>query len=437
MYRNASPGTVLAAVLLIGLTSLAFAQQSEAPADSFTKSRLHDMLHQTEREVKANYYDPTFHGIDIEGNYRKYDALIDKVNSQGEGFRVIAGFLSDFHDSHLFFIPPPRPYRYETGYRAQIIGDNEYVTQVRPGSDAAEKVSPGDRIVHFNGYIVNRASEHSMMSYYHYLAPAVAVQLDLSSPEGKSSKVVVNSKLVPRKLVVSDASDIDEIIRDEEGDMKLEHDRTVEIGDVMIWKMSEFGDNQVDAIIKRANHHKALIVDLRGNPGGAVDTLKSIVGHLFDHDVKLFDEVSRKQTKTITAKSFGDRAFTGKLIVLVDSHSASCSELMSRVVQLEHRGTIVGDLSAGAVMESRQYPEEVGGDFKAYYALSITMANVLMSDGKSVEKVGVMPDERILPSGDDLYNQRDPVLARAIVLAGGQIDPTAAGKLFPFQWPSM
>jgi len=55
---------------------------------------------------------------------------------------------------------------------------------------------------------------------------------------------------------------------------------------------------------------------------------------------------------------------------------------------------------------------------------------VIMSDGASLEKVGVVPDEIVLPSPADLAGSRDPVLARAIALAGGSMTLDQAGRLF-------
>jgi carboxyl-terminal processing protease len=130
----------------------------------------------------------------------------------------------------------------------------------------------------------------------------------------------------------------------------------------------------------------------------------------------------------------GDQAFAGKIIVLVDSQSASAAELFARVVQLEHRGTVLGDHSSGSVMEAREYSYSQGLDTQFYYGFSVTDADLIMGDGKSLEHTGVTPDEIILPTGQDLAVGRDPVLARASELGGAKLDPAQAGKMFPFEW---
>jgi C-terminal processing protease CtpA/Prc len=103
-------------------------------------------------------------------------------------------------------------------------------------------------------------------------------------------------------------------------------------------------------------------------------------------------------------------------------------------VQLEKRGTVMGDRSAGAVMETQFLSFAQGGETAIFYSVAVTDADLVMTDGKSLEGVGVKPDEQSLPTPLDLAAGRDPVLAQAARLAGLSLDPVAAGKLFPFEW---
>src|SRR5581483_8621223 len=155
--------------------------------------------------------------------------------------------------------------------------------------------------------------------------------------------------------------------------------------------------------MKDVRKHQTLILDLRGNPGGYVKTLERMVAGVMDHDVTIAKRVGRKSDlKPQLAKTRGSSAFAGKLIVLIDSRSASAAELFARVVQLEKRGTVLGDRSSGSVMEARHYSFHQGTNTEIFYGASITEADLIMADGKSLEHNGVVPDEVVLPTAADL-----------------------------------
>ncbi len=109
-------------------------------------------------------------------------------------------------------------------------------------------------------------------------------------------------------------------------------------------------------MMKQVGGHKKMILDLRGNGGGYLKALAHLTGYFFDRDIKIGDEKLRDKTQELVAKSQKEKVYQGELIVLVDSDSASASEMFSGMIQLEKRGKIVGDVTAGAVMASYSIP---------------------------------------------------------------------------------
>jgi carboxyl-terminal processing protease len=193
-------------------------------------------------------------------------------------------------------------------------------------------------------------------------------------------------------------------------------------------------ESALDSMMSKARSHKSLILDLRENSGGSVEILKRLVGHFFEKDVKIGDQKMRKTTKPLLAKTRGTDYFKGNLIVLTSNRSASASETFARTIQLEDRGKVIGDRSAGAVMEGKFFDMSLGAGTTLYYAMNITVADMLMPDGKSLEKNGIIPDVMMIPSGSDIAQHRDPVLSYAARLAGVDIAPEKAGTFFPFDW---
>lgn len=104
------------------------------------------------------------------------------------------------------------------------------------------------------------------------------------------------------------------------------------------------------------------------------------------------------------------------------------------MLQIEKRGVVLGDRTAGAVTRAVQRTYTLGLDQLIVYGASITDADLLTSNGERLEGRGVTPDELILPSPQDLFAGRDPVLARAAELVGMGISSEDAGKMFPGAW---
>jgi C-terminal processing protease CtpA/Prc len=428
-----------ATLLLASIPSASLLSQQKM--DNFNRDRARAILRDAYDNVKKHYYDTKFHGLDLDARYHQFDQKIADAGSLSQSFGVIAGFLDGLNDSHTFFRPPARPYRVDYGFRLQMYGKDCFVTRVRPGTDAESKLHPGDQILGYNKFDVNRTNFWKMSYYFNNLAPQKASMLEIREPNGQSQQLTVDAKVRELKRVVDltgqdGGGDLWEMIREEQNSDHIVRQRWVDAGDVMIWKMPEFrlDDREVDRIFGDARKHKTLIMDLRGNPGGYVVTLERILGNLFDHDLKVADRVGRKELKPEIAKTRGGDIFTGQLIVLADSASASAAELFPRVIQLEHRGTIIGDQTSGMVMEALPYYGSQGVDTKIFYGFSITEADLTMKDGKSLEHTGVTPDEIVIPTAKDLADGSDPVLARAFALAGHKVDPVAAGKMFPFEW---
>ncbi|HMH45046.1 MAG TPA: S41 family peptidase [Pyrinomonadaceae bacterium] len=406
-------------------------------ASSYEKSRGQMMLDQVRGDIKSSYYDPDFHGINLETNFKEASEKIKNAQSPGQVMGIIAQAVLNLNDSHTFFIPPQRQADTDYGLDLQAIGDDVYVVKVKEKSDAEAKgIKVGDFVHLIDGYQPVRANLWKLVYLYYALRPQPGMHIAVSSPGGEPRQMDIIAKVTDRKRIdLTSYVDFMDLVREsenEESKRKKSH-RLQELGDLLIWKMPSFNlsADEVDALMDKARAHKKLILDLRGNSGGYEETLLRMIGNLFDHDIKVGDIQRRKESKALTAKSRGEKTFNGQLIVLVDSVSASSAEILAKVVQVEKRGTIIGDHTAGAVMRARVYQHEVGVTSAAFFALSVTDADVKMTDGKTLEGTGVMPDTIMLPTGADLAAKGDPVLAYAAKLVGVSIDAAKAGALFP------
>jgi carboxyl-terminal processing protease len=424
-----------ACLLLLGATPVF--SQSFSNQD---RDRGLTMLKTVKEDIRKNYYDPAFRGIDIDARFKQAEDKMKLTKSNAEVFGIIAQALLDFNDSHTSFVPPQRSARIDYGWLMKTFGNTCYVTEVKPHSDAdAKGLKPGDLVQSIDGIHPNRANLWVFYYLYYQLAPRPVVKMVVQSPGEQARQLEINPRIQTGKKTVdlTETMDVNRLLREEEDEDVLNAHRFIEFGsELLVWKMPHFDltRDEVDEIVDKAKKHKALILDLRGNGGGAIETLLRLIGNLSDHDVTVGEDKRRRETKPLIAKTRGAAGFKGPLVILVDSDSASSSEILARVMQLEKRGTVLGDHTAGKVMISRLHVHQMGVDTVVSYAASVTEADVIMSDGKSLEQVGVTPNEILLPSAENLRARQDPVLSRAAAILGVKVDPAEAAKLFPFKW---
>ncbi len=430
--------TLVTSSVLVGGLKPAYTQDAR-----FNRSYGTAMLKTIKSDLKKYYYDPGFGGRDLESQFKKAEDKIAQAASLSQILAIVAQCLLEFDDSHTFFLPPSRPLTVKYGWKVAMVGDKCYVTAVKPGGDAEKQgVGPGDEVLKIDGFRPTRDNLWKMTYSNYQLNPRPQVQFLLKSPDGQTRELIVKSDIQTEKRVLDLTRDGDywSEVHKAENEAQLQRHRWVETGEArefMVWKLPDFDleSSQVSTIMKKAKDKKALILDLRDNPGGTVDCLLDIAGYFFENETIAFNLTKRKGNETAKIKPHNDRLFTGKIVVLINSKSGSAAELMARILQLSQKAIVLGDRSSGAVMQSSIYTHEMGTEDKVIpYGASITNADIAMSDGKSLEHVGVIPDEVLLPTPKDLATNNDRVLSRAAQLAGFEISAEKAAKLFPIEW---
>ena len=95
-------------------------------------------------------------------------------------------------------------------------------------------------------------------------------------------------------------------------------------------------------------------------------------------------------------------------VVLIDSSSASASEIVAGALKDHQAATLIGEKSfgKGSVQEMIDLPK---GDM-----LKVTVANWYTPKGKNISKEGIEPDKKVELSSDDINNNRDPQLDTAV-----------------------
>jgi len=425
-------------VLVVAPALVAIATGLMAQSLSLDRQRGEMMLDTMVKDLREHYYDPTFHGIDVDSRMAAAKLRIRSAGSTAEVLGIVAQAAVDLEDSHTRFLPPMRSIDVDYGWATLFVGDDMFVKTVDPQSDAARQgVHVGDRVLQIGQFTPTRRNVSLIWYMLTALKPQPTLRVIEQAPGGPPRTLDLASKITQSRgqFDMANENDVDAAMHDMErrSGMARKHEHVSLAEGVHVWRMPYFDidPSDVDRQFDKVGQAGSLILDLRGNGGGREDTMLRVLGNVFDKDVAIGELRERKRTRPLVAKTRGHgRTFTGKLLLLIDSDSASASEVVARTIQLEHRGTIVGDRSAGAVMRASMFQHQLGVDVSIFWGMEITVADLVHPDGKSLERVGVAPDVIALPTQEDLAHDRDPVLAQTAASVGVSIDATKAAALF-------
>lgn len=173
--------------------------------------------------------------------------------------------------------------------------------------------------------------------------------------------------------------------------------------------LRDFDDITIVAL--RANPN-GLIIDLRNNPGGYLDTAVEMAGYWIGKDTVTLSRDAKGVEIAYKSSGQGELSHLNT-IVLVNKGSASASEILAGALQDYKRGILLGEqtFGKGSVQELESYSDDS--------ALKLTIAHWYTPLGRTIHGQGITPDIEVEMTFEDYDLNRDPQLDRAIEILGG------------------
>ena len=324
-----------------------------------------------------------------------------KLNTQLMIYGAIEGMVNSIGDPYTVFLTPKDSESFANeikgafgGVGIEIGERNQTLTVIAPIKDSpAEKagIRAGDKIIKIDdkptaGMRVNEAVALIRGEKGTTVALTISRNGEKEAREFKLTRATIKIPAVKWKLID---------------------------GDIAYIEVFSFNQN-VDSEFKKAareitqSNAKKIILDLRNNPGGLLDSSVYLAGFF------------QENGKTVTAERFGDgteNLFKSSgdaslknypLVILVNKGSASASEILAGALRDNRKVPLIGETTfgKGSVQEIH---ELAGGS-----SLKVTIAKWYTPSGASIDENGIKPDIEVKRSDEDINNEKDPQLDRAI-----------------------
>lgn len=389
------------------------------------------------RTILDKHYDPTLGCLDWPAVRLEYGNALANAKDEGAAFELMGQMLARLGQSHLAVVPP----------KQRVAGEPR--AAVRSGearAPLAVRVVQGEPIVvasaldgHPSGVprgatvlaidelelgplLATLGSQHAREVEATFALRRVAASW-LSCPTGATKSIryqAVGAKAPKTKKVRCQPVEAERVslgnLKDVPATVSHRMLPKSKVGYVAfdIWMLPLVPKLEAALADLRAQGMEALVLDLRGNPGG-VGAMVVPIGRLLLSQAADLGAMHMREGKQTFNVAAGTDPFTGPMAILVDEGTASTSEIFAQALQDLGRATVFGAVpSQGAALPS--VIEELPGGGMLQYVV----ADYQSPKGHVVEGKGVTPDTVVPETREDYAKGRDPVLdAAAAALRGG------------------
>ena len=332
---------------------------------------------------------------------------------------AINGIIDALEDEHTVFIDAER-YRLASediggsfeGIGATVNSVDGAIVIVRPFRNSPAQqagLRPGDVILEVDGESTEGWS----------LEQAVAV---IRGPRGTDVELLVRHADGEEELIVITR---DRIVVPSVESLPIT-DRAgqpvADVGYILISQFTEDTQSELLELLDGARNAglRQLIVDLRGNPGGLLSATVETTGEFIDEAV-ILRQIDRNGDEEVFRDRSGGAGVDLELVVLINEHSASGSEVMAAALRDSGRAVLIGATTTGK--GTVNVPRRLSDGSVLY----VSIARYLTPNNAQVEGVGVAPDIAIAIPDTGFEAGQDIQLFVAIEYLRGEYDPNASG----------
>ena len=363
--------------------------------------------------VNQSYVDPTFEGVPWRRLRQK--ALEQPIPSRESAYEAIDAMLAPLGDPFTRFL---RPEQFKaltdstagsiSGVGLQLgINQGETVVRVLSSLDgspaAAAEIQPGSVVLAVEGDSAKDLGLEGVAAALRGPSGTV-VDIDLEAPDGGHQSLSLERRTVNLRPVRSRRLREDGYTY---GLLQIKQ-FTTEVPELVSTALAELQNKCIEG----------LILDLRNNPGGLVTSGLKVGDALLDAQPLVNIRDRNGITETITADA--GTLYHGPMVVLINSGTASASEILAGALKDNERAEILGRPTFGKGLIQTLIPLNDGS------GLAVTVARYETPDGYDIQSAGIAPNQVLVASTQEMLavqeeDSQDPWLGRAMVALQNQL----------------